>query len=136
LSSQNGGPRDYPEAPAKGPVGAVTATPKALLRALTARDGHVSAWTGNDTETLVPQDRANRGMGGFKGNQRLSMYVWLESDINGLIESDADWAAEARRRGIKISRYDNPEHVPIDHAVHGRCLLLDDGQVITGSAVF
>jgi len=114
----------------------MTGTPKALLRALEARDGHHSAWTGNDVETLVPQDRSNRGMGGYKGNLRLSNFVWLESDINGLIESDADWAAEARRRGIKISRYENPADIPITHAIHGRCILNDDGTVDTGTHVF
>jgi len=111
-------------------------TPKALLKGLEARDGHRSAWTGNDDETLVPQDRSNRGMGGYRGNNRLSNFVWLESHINGLIESDAEWAAEARRRGIKISRYDEPSHTPIDHAVHGRCLLADDGSIEIGVAVF
>jgi len=107
----------------------MTAVPKVILRGLTERDGHRSAWTGNDDETLVPQDRSNRGMGGFKGNVRLSNYVWLESRINGLIESDAWWAGEARRLGLKISRYDDPATVPVHHAVHGVCLLGDDGGV-------
>ncbi len=104
----------------------MTAIPKAILRGLNARDGHRSAWTGNDVDTLVPQDRANRGMGGTKVFQ-LSNYVWLESDINGAIESDAEMAAEARRRGIKISRYDDPRLVEVQHAVHGPVLLDNDG---------
>lgn len=107
----------------------MTATPKRIIIGLDERDGRRSAWTGVYSDTLVPQDRANRGMGGFKGNVRLSNYVWLESWINGLIESDAKWAAEARRRGIKISRYDDPEQEPIIHAVHGRVRLLDDGSI-------
>lgn len=111
-------------------------TPKALLKALTERDGHRSAWTGNDVDTLVPQDRANRGMGGYKGNQRLSNFVWLESWINGLIESDANWATEARLRGIKISRYEEPTLIPITHAVHGRVILNDDGTLEKGPHVF
>jgi hypothetical protein len=111
-------------------------TPKPLLRALEARDGHRSAWTGNDDDTLVPQHRVG-GMGGSPFKHRLSNVVWLESLINGLIESDPVWADEARRRGFKVSQHErSTEHVPIDHAVHGRCLLLDDGQIITGSAVF
>ena len=105
--------------------------PKAILRGLTARDGHRSVWTGVDDETLVPQDRSNRGMGGFKGNVRLSNYVWLESSINGLIESDPVWAAEARVRGVKISRYADPAEVPVVHAVHGICLLDDAGGATT-----
>lgn len=111
-------------------------TPKWIIKGLNDRDGHHSAWTGNDDETLVPQDRANRGMGGYKGNNVMSQFVWLESWINGLIESDADWADEARRRGIKISRYENPATIPITHAIHGRCILNDDGTVDIGPHVF
>lgn len=105
----------------------MTTTPKALLRALERRDGHRSAWTGNDTDTLVPQHRYG-GAGGRKDKQRLSVVVWLESEINGLIESDPKWQAEAVRRGIKISGFTkNPETVKIEHAVHGTVFLLDDG---------
>lgn len=109
----------------------MTATPKRLLRALDARDGHRSAWTGieypTDNDPLVPQDRSNRGMGGFNGNLNLANYVWLESWVNGGLESNADSAAEARRRGIKISRYDDPATVPVIHAVHGTVYLCEDG---------
>lgn len=103
----------------------MTLTPKSLLRDLEKRDGHRSAWTGNDVDTLVPQHRQG-GMGGRKNKQRLSVVVWLESDINGLIESDAEWQAEAVRRGIKISGFADPLAVPIEHAVHGLVLLRDD----------
>lgn len=119
----------------------MTVTPRPLLRALDARDGHRCAWHKDDEkeqcdpETLVPQHRGNRGMGGFKSANRLSNLVWLDSAKNLEAESDPVVAAEARRRGIKISRYDNPEHTPIEHAVHGRALLLDDGSVVTGLAV-
>lgn len=110
-------------------------TPKALLRKLTERDGHRSAWTGDDVDTLVPQHRQG-GMGGRKNKHRLSNVVWLESEINGLIESDAGWQAEALVRGIKVSLHDEPSHVPIEHAVHGRVLIDDDGGVHTGLVVF
>ena len=107
----------------------MTATPAPLLRALTERDGHRSAWTGRDVDTLVPQHRQG-GMGGGDSKQRLSNLVWLESDINGLIESDAAYAAEARRRGIKISIHSNPEEIPLVHAVHGAWVVLgDDGSI-------
>lgn len=113
----------------------MTATPKPLLKALNVRDGHRSAWTGDDVDTLVPQHRQG-GMGGRRNKHRLSNVVWLESDINGLIESDPVWQAEALARGIKISGFDDPRHVPILHAVHGRALLGDDGSVTTGVSVF
>lgn len=106
-------------------------TPKALLRALDERDGHRSAWTGieypkGDLDVLVPQHRQG-GMGGSKGKHRLSNLVWIESARNGLIEDNAADAAEARDRGIKISIHANPQHEPIQHAVHGRVVLDDDG---------
>ncbi|WP_413600819.1 hypothetical protein [Curtobacterium sp. Curtsp57] len=103
-------------------------TPKWLLVALEERDGRRSAWTGNESDTLVPQHRQG-GMGGRKSKHRLSNVVWLESDINGLIESDPAMQAEAVRRGIKISGHDDPELVEVRHAVHGLVLLRDDGSV-------
>jgi len=75
-------------------------------------------------------------MGGRRGKHRLSNVVWLESSLNGLIESDPEYQAEAVRRGIKVSGFEEPSHVPIVHAVHGRCLLADDGTVHTGVEVF
>lgn len=106
----------------------MTLTPKWLLRDLTNRDEHRSAWTGQDVPDLVPQHR-HGGMGGRRNKQRLSVVVWLESLINDLIESDPSWQAEAKRRGIKISGFANPELTPIQHAVHGWVLLGDDGSV-------
>jgi len=105
-------------------------TPKALLAALESRDGRRSAWTGNEGDTLVPQHRQG-GMGGRKSKHRLSNVVWLESDINGLIESDPGWQAEAVQRGIKIGGHDDPERVEVRHAVHGLVLLRDDGQIVS-----
>lgn len=104
----------------------MTRTPARVLKAITERDGHVSAWTGIDTDTLVPQHRSG-GMGGGKSKQRLSNVVWLESHINGLIESDPVWAEEARQRGIKVSQHADPSKTAIEHAVHGVVWLDDDG---------
>jgi hypothetical protein len=106
----------------------MTTTPKAILRALEARDGHRCAWTGQDSDTLVPQHR-HGGMGGRKNKHRLSNVVWLDSIINGLIESDPAMQAEAIKRGIKISIHADPEFVPILHAVHGLVRLTDAGGV-------
>lgn len=99
-------------------------TPKRLLKALDARDGHVCVWTGIDTGRLVPQHRQG-GMGGRKGKHRLSNLVWLDSIINGLIESDATYQAEAIRRGIKISLHADPLKVPVRYA-DGRSRYLTD----------
>jgi len=106
----------------------MTAVPKRLLAALDARDAHVCAWTGIDTGRLVPQHRQG-GMGGRKGKHRLSNLVWLDSLINGLIESDPVYQAEALRRGIKISLHADPLEVPVEHVIHGLVLLDDAGNV-------
>lgn len=102
----------------------MSSVPKRLLAALDVRDGHVCAWTGIDTGRLVPQHRQG-GMGGRKGKHRLSNLVWLDSFINGLIESDPTYQAEAIRRGIKISGFADPLEEPVEHVVHG-CVRLDD----------
>ena len=99
--------------------------PKRLLTLLDARDGHVCAMCGLEDDTLVPHHRANRGMGGRRSLDRMSNLVWLCSSDNGLVESDADAAKEARDRGIKISSHAEPAHVLIRHAVLGVGYLLD-----------
>lgn len=104
----------------------MTSTPKKTLTGITERDGHRCAWTGDDSDTLVPQHRQG-GMGGRENKHRLSNVVWLDSILNGRIESEPDLQAEAVRRGIKISGFADPTTVPIQHAVHGRVLLNDAG---------
>jgi len=104
-------------------------TPKLVLRAIDERDGHRCAWTGVESDTLVPQHRQG-GMGGRRGKHRLSNIVWLDSITNGLIESDPEMQAEAKRRGIKISLHADPTRVPVLHAVHGEVWLTDDGRAV------
>jgi hypothetical protein len=101
---------------------------KKLLAALRARDGDVCAWSGIETETLVPHHRANRGAGGFKGADRLSNLVLVDSIANGRFESDLQ--QKAKLLGFKISRYADPESIPLFHKVHGWVLLKDDGSMV------
>lgn len=101
---------------------------KKLLAALRARDGDVCAWSGIETETLVPHHRANRGAGGFKGADRLSNLVLVDSIANGRFESDLQ--KKAQLLGFKISRYADPESIPLFHKVHGWVLLKDDGSMV------
>lgn len=103
--------------------------PKKLLAALTARDGHRSAWTGDDNDTLVPQHRQG-GMGGRRGKHDLANLVWLESELNGAIKDDADLQAEAMLRGIAVSIHADPSLVPVRHAVHGIVFLSSDGRAV------
>ena len=100
----------------------------ALMR---VRDDNRCAWTGMESDRLIPQHRANRGAGGLKAANRLSNGVLLDSLINGQIEDDAVLRAEAIDRGIKISKWDDPLLKPVDHAVLGRVLLDDDGGFTT-----
>ena len=75
----------------------------------------VCVWHGEgcDPDMLVPQHRSGRGMGGSRSKNRLSNGVALCSLMNGLIESDAALAAEARARGIKLSIHDDPAVFPV-----------------------
>jgi len=97
------------------------------VRAIRERDGNVCAWTGVESDRLVPQHRANRGMGGSRKANRLSNGLLLDSLINGQIEADAGMAAEARRRGIKISLHADPRLVPVLYPDGLFYWLLDDG---------
>lgn len=104
------------------------AVSKKLLAALRDRDGDVCAWSGVSTDTLVPHHRANRGAGGFKGADRLSNLVLVDSIANGRFESDLQ--ERAKILGFKISRYADPESIPMFHKVWGWVLLKDDGKVV------
>lgn len=86
--------------------------PPGQLRILTARDRHVCVWTGEDSDRLVPQHRQG-GMGGRAHKHRTANLIWLDSEINGLIEADANWQAAAKAFGIKISIHADPEKLPV-----------------------
>ena len=81
---------------------------------------------GTTDDTLVPNHRANRGIGGHKAGNAPANIVVLCSYANGLIESDADMAATARKYGWKIGRYDDPANVPVYDTVTGRWWLMDN----------
>lgn len=101
---------------------------KAQWEALKARDQHC-VWHGPscDTDLLVPQHRSGRGMGGSRVKNRLSNGVAMCSLVNGLIESDAALAEEARRRGIKISLHADPAMIPVEYADGVLRWIDDDG---------
>jgi len=75
--------------------------------------------------------RANRGAGGFKGANTLANACAICWTCNGLIESDPDLAELARERGVKLSRYDDPELVPYFHPAYRLpVLLLSSGDYV------
>ena len=69
--------------------------------------------------------RANRGAGGFKAANTLSNACAICHRCNGLIESDAEFAELARRRGVKLSKYDDPETAPYFHPMFRLWVLLE-----------
>lgn len=77
-----------------------------------ARDMHCPCGCVGREDTLVPQHRINRGMGGSKELDRPANVIVLCSSANGLIESNATWAARARTYGWKLSRSESPEETP------------------------
>jgi hypothetical protein len=62
---------------------------------------------------LIPQHRANRGMGGSKSRNRPSNIIAFCSLGNGLMESNATFASLARSYGWKILSYQDPSKTPV-----------------------
>ena len=61
---------------------------------------------------LVPQHRANRGMGGSKVRDRPSNIIVICSLANGLMESSPGFAARARSKGWKLLYHQDPLETP------------------------
>ena len=81
---------------------------------------------GTTDDTLVPQHRANRGHGGFKAGNQPSNIMVMCAQINGDIESNADWASLAREYGWKLRRHEDPSKTPFFDMAHGGWFLLDN----------
>ena len=64
-------------------------------------------------DTLVPQHRAGRGMGGSRSLDRPSNIIVLCSVANFLLESNAEFAAKGRAYGWKLRRDQVPEFTPV-----------------------
>jgi hypothetical protein len=61
---------------------------------------------------LIPQHRANRGMGGSKERNRPSNIIVFCSLGNGLMESSPGFAALSRGYGWKLFSHEDPEKSP------------------------
>jgi hypothetical protein len=99
-------------------------TPK-QFQTILDRDRHCYHCGIND-DTVVPQHRAGRGMGGSKNRQRLSNVIVFCSAANGLLESDANFAEKGRGFGWKISTYADPTSEPVYDTLSGEWFYLDD----------
>ena len=72
-------------------------------------------------------------MGGSKVLDRPANIIVLCSEVNGLIESDAGWAARAREYGWKLSRWQEPENEPFYDLATGTWNLINNtyGRTVT-----
>lgn len=82
------------------------------INKLRARD--VWCWHCGVESDLVPHHRANRGFGGSKVLDNLQNVILVCSLYNGLMESDASVAEEARELGHKLSKFMSPTQPVFD----------------------
>jgi hypothetical protein len=99
-----------------------------VILALDRRDalrGRACVMSGSQSDRIVPQHRQG-GMGGRKNKHRLTNVLWLDSILNGWIESDAEWAAQAQAWGVKVPVWvDDERRVPVYFANEGRWYRLE-----------
>ncbi len=94
-----------------------------VMKQLRERDKHCAHC--GTTETLVPHHRRNRQMGGSKLLDRLDNLMLICASWNGLIESDAASANQAREYGHKLSSWDDFSN-PVFDIADGLWYKLDD----------
>jgi hypothetical protein len=68
---------------------------------------------GKDDDTLVPQHRAGRGIGGSRSLDRPSNIIVMCSEANFLLEANARFAQIGREMGWKLRRDQVPEFTPV-----------------------
>lgn len=104
-----------------------TVTPKEFKKLL-ARDRHC-LHCGLDDDTLIPQHRINRQMGGAgtaSNRNKSSNLIVLCSAFNGLIEFDSKAADMARKYGWKLDSWQDPLFEPVWDSGQSTWLMLDD----------
>lgn len=90
-----------------------------------ARDGHCYH-CGIADETLVPQHRRNRGMGGSQSRSEPSNVVVVCSMVNGLFEASETASRAAQKYGWKLRAGQEPESTPVFDAWDGKWYLFDN----------
>lgn len=90
-----------------------------------ARDKHCYH-CGLADDTLVPNHRINRGMGGSRTRDKPSNIVVMCSSINGLIESSGSLAEQSRHFGWKLESWQNPIESPAYDVMSAKWYLFDD----------
>lgn len=97
---------------------------KTLVRKIIERDNccpHCGA-----VEAISIHHRKNRGMGGSKKLDYPANLMVLCSQLNSLIEADAEWRRKALTFGWKLSPWDDPLFVPVWDRMSGVWWRLDD----------
>lgn len=79
-----------------------------------------------ELEAVAPHHRMNRGMGGSKILDRPSNIIVLCSILNGVLESDSEWAQTAVDYGWKLRGGLVPEETPMFYPVLGQWVILDN----------
>lgn len=97
-------------------------------RTVRERDQNQCQLCGKWAETV--HHRGGRGMGGSKAANRLSNACILRDYCNTRIEQDPNWAAWARRQGVKISKFTDPAKEVLRHRFYGPVFLTDTGTVV------
>ena len=95
------------------------------LKKLRQRDDH--CWDCGEVDDLVPHHRANRGHGGYKSADNFQNVIMVCAYYNGLMESDAKVAEEARQLGHKISKFIDPSVPVFDKAMQAWFYLDKEG---------
>lgn len=109
-----------------------TGPDKATVELVLARDGHRCVACGVPLHgqrgvdySLHHRKRRSQGVDNSPANL-VSLCGHGCSQCHGLVHSEV---AEARLTGFLLRSTENPEEVPVEHARHGRVLLLNDGSV-------
>ena len=90
-----------------------------------ARDRHCFH-CGLDDDTLVPQHRRNRGMGGSKRLSNASNIVVVCSQANGMFEASEQASRAAQKYGWKLRAGQESLTTPVFDASQGIWYYLDD----------
>jgi hypothetical protein len=98
-------------------------TPKQFQKYLD-RDKHCYH-CGTTDDTLIPQHRAGRGMGGVKSRNNAANIIVLCSFANGMLESCAKFAEAGRQRGWKLASWQDPTATPIYDTINNCWWQLD-----------
>lgn len=81
---------------------------------------------GVNDDTLVPQHRLGRGMGGSKARDVPSNIITFCADHNFRIEANPIAASKARRLGWKLESWQDPKTTPVFCMTTGEWYVLGD----------